>query len=53
MKRASDNERFYQCLTCKFTESCELDEKAEDERGLCKAYQKSEQATYPFTVRVI
>lgn len=43
MDRASDNERLYQCLTCKFTEICDLDEKAEDERGLCKEYQKSEQ----------
>lgn len=37
--KASDKERFYQCLTCKFTEVCNLDEKAEDERGLCKKYQ--------------
>ena len=38
MLRASDGERFYQCLTCLHTESCTLDEKSEDERGMCKEY---------------
>ena len=38
MKRASDTERFYQCLTCVCIESCNLDEKSEDERGMCKEY---------------
>ena len=37
-EKASDKERFYQCLTCVYTEICNLDEKAEDERGLCKQY---------------
>lgn len=38
MRRASDIERFYQCLTCVYIESCNLDEKSEDERGMCKEY---------------
>lgn len=38
MVRASDKERFYQCLTCLHIENCNLDEKSEDERGLCKEY---------------
>ena len=37
--RASDKERFYQCLTCIDLENCNLDEKSEDERGLCKEYR--------------
>lgn len=37
--RASDKERFYQCLTCLHLENCNLDEKSEDERGLCKEYR--------------
>lgn len=45
MDRASNKERFLQCLTCEYTESCTLDEKAEDERGLCKEYVKSEEVT--------
>lgn len=45
MDRASNKERFLQCLTCKYTELCTLDEKAEDERGLCKEYVKSEEIT--------
>lgn len=39
MVRASDKERFYQCLTCLHLENCNLDEKSEDERGLCKEYR--------------
>ena len=35
MERASDTERFYQCLTCLHIESCNLDEESEDERGMC------------------
>lgn len=31
-ERASDAERFYQCLTCAYIESCNLDEKSEDGR---------------------
>lgn len=42
MDRASDEERMFQCLTCLFTEICNLDESAEDERGLCKEYQINE-----------
>lgn len=38
MLRGSDGERFYQCLTCLHTESCNLDEKSKDERGRCKEY---------------
>lgn len=38
MERASEFERFYQCLTCKYTKRCKLDDDAEDERGLCKGY---------------
>lgn len=38
MVRASDEERFYQCLTCLHIESCNLDEESEDERGMCKEY---------------
>ena len=38
MLRASDGERFYQCLTCVYIEICNLDEKSEDERGMCKEY---------------
>lgn len=37
--RASDNERLYQCLTCKYTEICTYDETVEDERGLCTKYE--------------
>lgn len=40
MNKASDKKRFYQCLTCMYTETCELDEKAEDEQGMCKQYKK-------------
>lgn len=40
--RAGDRERIFQCFTCKFTEICNLDENAEDERGLCKQYRKNE-----------
>lgn len=36
--RASDEERFYQCLTCLHIESCNLDEESEDERGMCGQY---------------
>lgn len=39
MARASDKERFYQCLTCLHLENCNLDEKSEDKRGLCKEYR--------------
>ena len=39
MVRVSDEERFYQCLTCLHLENCNLDEKSEDERGLCKEYR--------------
>ena len=39
MVRASDKARFYQCLTCIYLENCNLDEKSEDERGLCKEYR--------------
>mgnify|MGYP003312863266 CR=1 FL=1 len=39
MDRASDEERMFQCLTCQHTEICNLDEEAEDERGMCKEYQ--------------
>lgn len=42
MERASDTERFYQCLTCLHIESCNLDEKAEDKRGMCKKYLSAE-----------
>lgn len=35
MERASDIERFFQCLTCCHIENCNLDEKAEDKRGMC------------------
>ncbi len=42
MDRASDKERMYQCLTCVYTEICNLDENAEDERGLCKEYRMNE-----------
>ena len=45
MDRASNKERLYQCLTCKYTEVCTLDEEAEDRRGLCKTYEKSEEIT--------
>ena len=38
MERASDTERFYQCLTCLHIESCNLDEESEDERGMCGQY---------------
>ena len=38
MERASDTERFYQCLTCLHIESCNLDEKSEDEKGMCRQY---------------
>jgi hypothetical protein len=38
MVRASDEERFYQCLTCLHIESCNLDEESEDERGMCRQY---------------
>lgn len=38
MVRASDEERFYQCLTCLHIESCNLDEESEDERGMCGQY---------------
>lgn len=38
MKRASDTERFYQCLTCLHIESCNLDEESEDERGMYRQY---------------
>ena len=37
--RASDKERFYQCLTCQHISACNLDEDAENERGLCKEYR--------------
>lgn len=37
-----ERERLYQCLTCRFTEICNLDESAEDDRGMCKQYQKDE-----------
>ena len=40
--RASDEERMYQCLTRLFTEICNLDKSAEDERGLCKEYRINE-----------
>lgn len=39
---ASDIERLCQCLTCDFTEICNLDENAEDDRGMCKQYRKNE-----------
>lgn len=35
MERASDIERFLQCFTCCNLENCNLDEKAEDKRGMC------------------
>ena len=35
MERASDIERFFQCFTCCNLENCNLDEKAEDKRGMC------------------
>ena len=43
MERASSKERFYQCLTCLYTEICDLDEDTEDERGLCKEYGRNEE----------
>lgn len=36
MVRASDEERFYQCLTCQHISDCNLDEDAENERGCAK-----------------
>lgn len=39
MDRASVIERFYQCLTCQYTEICNLGDEAEDEQGMCKEYQ--------------
>ncbi len=34
-EKASDEERFYQCLNCLYIEDCNLDEKTEDKRGMC------------------
>lgn len=42
MDRASNEERLCQCLTCRYTEICNLDEDSEDERGLCKEYRADE-----------
>ena len=36
MRLISDEERFYQCLNCLYVEDCNLDEKAEDKREMCK-----------------
>lgn len=41
-EKASDEERFYQCLNCLYIEDCNLDEKAEDKRGMCKKYLNAE-----------
>lgn len=41
-EKASDEERFYQCLNCLYIKDCNLDEKAEDKRGMCKKYLSAE-----------
>jgi hypothetical protein len=36
----NDKKRFLQCFTCKNLNTCDLDEKVEDENGMCKCYKK-------------
>jgi hypothetical protein len=41
----NDKKRFLQCFTCKNINTCNLDEAAEDENGMCKCYNKMQVST--------